>query len=626
MISNTTPSISPTGPLPHTGRSPMDPIILAPTSRTKSTPDQSLADSQRGSALLVTAFMILVIGLISSATVATTLTRSKDSRFQLDKLKARTLAESILDAAQKDILVRTANFDDPFEFSTLATGTVQIGGVSYSWNATDLTPQVYPNEIEDDGWRPIEVLYDSTDTGGPTQTLYTRVVQLYPGANSTSGVEMDSAMSHLRRTIEVQRNPLFDFAIFFDDDLELLPGPSMTFAGKVHANGDIYVGVGGTLTIDSDYFRCTGEIYRERKNNGSTTSGTVSIKDSNGVFQTLGNDQDFEAYSDPQEWIDFADETWGGTVQTGSHGVLTQNAPDIGSIANNGHFRTSADLVIHNDRVYHVQNGVEVDVTAQMGGAVTESSSDMYDAREETYVPLTELDLSNPTFQSYVTGVNSDTDPDNDIHQVYAYRSPDPEPANWDPGVANNWFEGIRLNNGSELPADLMFVSEDPIYVQGDFNTAHRIEGDPQMRTAAVISDAVNLLSNSWSDDREAGDSYSDISSATETTYNMAFVTGNVRTPDGGGNYSGGLENLPRFHEKWSNKKANINGAFINLFQSRVATERWGKSGVYRPPIRNWLFDPGLLNSSTLRNVFPQAVGIDRLVWDEGQPLMPGVQ
>ncbi|RTZ89790.1 MAG: hypothetical protein DSY92_08145 [Planctomycetota bacterium] len=575
--------------------------------------------SQLGSAMLVTLFMIIVIGMISAATVASTLTRSEDSRFQLDRLKARTIAEAILDAAQKDILVRTANFDDPFAASTIATGTVVIGGTEYDWNAVDLTPDVYSDVIDSTGWRPIDVLYDSTDTGGPTQTLYTRVVQLFPGTTPASGIEVGIAMSHLRRTIEVQRNPLFDFAIFYDDDLELLPGPSMTFAGKVHANGDIYVGVGGTLTIDSDYFRCTGEIFRERKNNGSTTNGTVKIQDSDGNFQTLANNQDFDAWSDPQDWIDFADGQWGGTVQTGSHGILTQNAPDIGSIANNGHYRNSADLVIRNDHIYHVQNGVEVDITLQMPNAISESTTDMYDAREETYVPLTELDLSNPAFQNYVTSINSDADPTNDIHQVYAYRSPDPEPANWDPGAANNWLEGIRLINGSELPADLLFVSEDPIYVQGDFNTTNK-------KTAAVISDAVNLLSNNWSDDREPGDSYSDIDNAAETTYNMAMITGNVRTPDGGGNYSGGLENLPRFHEKWSNKKANINGAFINLFQSRVATERWGKSGVYKPPIRNWLFDSDLLNSSTLRNLFPQAVGIDRLVWDEGEPLMPGVQ
>ncbi len=571
--------------------------------------------------MLVAVFMTLVLGMLSAATVATTMTRSKDSRFQLDRLKARSLAEAILDAAQRDILIRTANFDDPFALSETTAGSVVIGGTSYAWNAVDLTPSVYPDSMEPNGWRKISVLYDSTDISGPTQEIFTRVVQLYPGTSPDSGVVLDLASSHLRRTIEVQRNPLFDFAIFYDDDLELLPGPSMTFAGKVHANGDIYVGVGGskTLTIDSDYFRCTGEIYRERKNNGSTTYGTVSIKDSEGNFQTLGSSEDFEAFSDPQQWIDFADDRWGGTVQTGSHGVLNQNAPDIGSIANDGHYRNTADLVIRNDRIYHTQDGVEVDVTSQMPGAISESSSDMYDAREETYVPMTEIDLSDSNFQNYITGVNSDADPTNDIHQVYAYRSPDPEPVNWDPGLLGGWLEGIRLKNGSLLPDDLLFVSEDPIYVEGDFNSTDK-------KTAAVVSDAVNLLSNNWDDDREPGDSYSDISSAAETTYNMAIITGNVRTPDGGGNYSGGLENLPRFHEKWSNKKANINGAFINLFQSRVATERWGKSGVYRPPIRNWLFDDDLLDSSALRDLFPQAVSIDRLVWDEGEPLMPGVQ
>ncbi|MGE4603178.1 MAG: hypothetical protein AAEJ65_09760 [Planctomycetota bacterium] len=578
--------------------------------------------NQRGTALFVTIFMTLVLGMISAATVATTLTRSKDSRFQLDRLQARTLAEAILDAAQKQILVRTANFDDPFATSTIASGTVEIGGTTYSWNGEDLTPSVYPGDLDENGWRTIEVLYDSTDTGGPTQSIYTKVIQLYPGISQTSGIEIGIAKSQLKRTIEVQRNPLFDFAIFYDDDLELLPGPSMTFAGKVHANGDIYVGVGGskTLTIDSDYFRCTGEIYRERKNNGSTTGGYVRIKNADGDFRSLDNDEDFEAWADPQDWVDFATDRWGGTVQTGSHGVLSQNAPNIGSIANDGHYRTSADLVIHNDRIYHVIDGVELDITSQVSGAISESNSAMYDAREETYVPLTEIDLSDGDFQSYITSANSDNNPNNDIHQVYAYRSPVPEPANWDPGLANNWLEGIRLSEGSQLPADLLFVSENPIYVQGDFNTTNK-------KTSAVISDAVNLLSNNWDDDREPGDDYDDFDSASETTYNMAIITGNVRTPDGGGDYSGGLENLPRFHERWGGSTAaNINGAFINLFESRVATERWGKSGVYKPPKRNWYFDNDLLNSSVLRNLFPQAVSIDRLVWEEGESLLPGVQ
>lgn len=592
------------------------------------THENKLRSSESGVAMFVTVFMALVLGMVCAVTVTTTLTRNKDSRFQMDRLQARSLAEAILDAAQKQILVRTANFDDPFANSTIASGTVTIGGETYSWNGEDLTPTIYPGELDENGWRSIEVLYDSTQGGGSeTQTLYTRVVQIYPGENTDSGLEVGDAWSRLRRTIEVQRNPLFDFAIFFDDDLELLPGPSMTFSGKVHANGDIYVGVGGTLDIDSDYFRCTGELFRKRKNNNQTTNGTVRIKNSAGEFKSLRNDRDYDYWNDPEAWVDYADGRWDGTVQTGSHGILNQNAPEIGSIANNGHYRNNADLLFHNDRVYHVQNGVEVDITSQVSTAVSESSSDMYDAREETYVPLTEIDLSDPLLVNYIESANQDLDPTNDIHQIYAYRSPEPEPANWDPGSVNNWFEGIRLLNGETIPADMLFVSENPIYVEGDFNTTDF--GTSNQKTVAVISDAVNLLSEAWDDEREAGDDYGDIDRATETTYNMAMITGNVPTPDGGGNYSGGLENLPRFHERWKNSsgskvKCNINGAFINLFQSRQATERWGKSGVYQPPERSWGYDPGLLDASVLRDLFPQAVSIDRLVWEEGEPILPG--
>ena len=122
--------------------------------------------NETGLAMFVTVFMALVLGMVSAVTVTTTLTRNKDSRFQLDRIQARSLAEAILDAAQKQILVRTANFDDPFVTSTSASGVVTIGGQDYSWNGVDLTPSVYPGEVDSNGWRSIDVLYDSTNGGG----------------------------------------------------------------------------------------------------------------------------------------------------------------------------------------------------------------------------------------------------------------------------------------------------------------------------------------------------------------------------------------------------------------------------------------------------------------------------
>ena len=120
---------------------------------------------------------------------------------------------------------------------------------------------------------------------------------------------------------------------------------------------------------------------------------------------------------------------------------------------------------------------------------------------------------------------------------------------------------GIRLKNGAEVLRPMTVVSEDPVDVQGDFNTVNK-------KGVAVMSDAVSLLSNAWDDSKRAG---GPLPAASNTSYNLAIVTGKVSTPDGGGNYSGGFENLPRFHENWTGKTASIRGSFINIFDSEIA-------------------------------------------------------
>jgi hypothetical protein len=151
-------------------------------------------------------------------------------------------------------------------------------------------------------------------------------------------------------------------------------------------------------------------------------------------------------------------------------------------------------------------------------------------------------------------------------------------------------------------------VSEDPVYIKGDFNTVNK-------KGAAVICDAVNLLSNAWNDSKTAA---SGLPTASNTTYNLAFVTGNVPTPDGGGDYSGGFENLPRFHENWSGKTASIVGSFIKIFESQFARSPWVYGGnVYQAPIRNWTYDTALNDMANLPPFTPSAVYFQRVVWDD---------
>jgi hypothetical protein len=183
---------------------------------------------------------------------------------------------------------------------------------------------------------------------------------------------------------------------------------------------------------------------------------------------------------------------------------------------------------------------------------------------------------------------------------LYAYRT------DATPGQPN----GIRLTNGAELAAPLTVVSEDPVYVHGDFNTVNK-------KGAAVIADAVNLLSNAWDDSKSPGT----LPVATDTTYNLAFITGNTPTPDGGGAYSGGFENLPRFHERWSGVTAKIRGSFINNYESEVAKSKWRYGGdVYTAPIRDWRYDPDLNDLDNLPPFTPNAVYFKRVLWDDRVP------
>jgi len=97
------------------------------------------------------------------------------------------------------------------------------------------------------------------------------------------------------------------------------------------------------------------------------------------------------------------------------------------------------------------------------------------------------------------------------------------------------------------------------------------------------------VLSNNWVD-TNAGTQ----PTAKATTINAAFVAGNVPTTNS--NYSGGVENYPRFVENWSGVRFNYVGSMVILFASQQATGPWKSSGVYSAPTRNWAYDKNFLN------------------------------
>ena len=73
---------------------------------------------------------------------------------------------------------------------------------------------------------------------------------------------MESAEVSLVQWVEDQNIPLFQFAVIYDQDLQLEPGPPMTINGRIHTNGHIYLESGSTMSISqTSAFTFTSPTY-----------------------------------------------------------------------------------------------------------------------------------------------------------------------------------------------------------------------------------------------------------------------------------------------------------------------------------------------------------------------------
>ncbi len=216
-------------------------------------------------------------------------------------------------------------------------------------------------------------------------------------------------------------------------------------------------------------------------------------------------------------------------------------------------------------------------------------------------------------------------------------------------GGRQNWVSGARhvlkLVDGSlgNLPTRLdnsgggfTVASENPVYVQGDYNTkssdafwTDHTSDDPSAAAAAIIADAVTLLSNSWSDLNSMAQPLSETNrNATTTYYRMAIAGGkniNFLQPNGAGNdfgTDGGVHNFLRYIEDWSSATLHYRGSLVSLYYSEYATGIYKCcSLVYNPPTRDYYFDSDFLTPNLLPPGTPMLQDIENLsYWQNFNP------
>jgi hypothetical protein len=294
----------------------------------------------------------------------------------------------------------------------------------------------------------------------------------------------------LRTTLTAQRTMLWYYGVFFADDIEFGNAATLSFVGPVHTNKNLMLSSASStnLTFDS-FLTSAGRIYRGDPFFASNM-GTVRIKNAAGTYvdMTTANDgiKELSGFStsdlanpakgdglpspadtwkqDPA-WKQGALDTWNGKVRDKAQGVQVEAPPPVQSIDRGGYYETKAGLKIITNAggVTQItkQDGTVIN-PATLGDNNPISTSTFWNGREKKSVTVTNIDVQKLTAAGLY--------PSNGL--VYASREDARADANPLDTTADTSRvpNGIRLTNAAVLPGPMTMVTNDPLYIKGDFN------------------------------------------------------------------------------------------------------------------------------------------------------------
>ncbi len=576
---------------------------------------------RRGFALEVVLLMLVMFSIIVLAGLSAVTTIARTSNADYRGARASYAAEggaddimSQLDAAMQDGIINgddIASITKPAITGYRMTQTTQTTGVPVS----------------------------RTITAGPFSGLYSlnQPIDITVTARDTSGNKATAVLS-----VNAQTIPLFQFGVFYEGDLEILPGAPMTFSGWVHTNGNLYLS-SNSATFQSN-LTTPDSVFWNRKDSNDRMGG-VRINNAAGSAVLL--DFDSRSLSEPS-FKTRSEVRFNGRLMSKAHGVrplklpLPANVPPMTLVQP----RSAGDSPMVQDVKmawkadwYITINAAVFDVvdTNTMKSQLCTSFM-VHERTGGLQVPDAAAcaKIFKPRRNAFYEG-REDLRPDLiDVHMDSLRIWSDAARATRAPriiylnfinvgGNTNKDLVSVRLRQGTQLPrpsvstdtGGLSMVTERPVYILGDYNTSI-------WRPAAIMGDAITFLSNppnpamaqtpgSLSTRCSAAAGWCDTlqtnfqqRTARPTAVRAALLAGHSATPCDYARagcsapaYGGGLENFPRFLENWGGVTFTYTGSLVSLYQSRFVFGLWGNTSnvgfgsgaYYSAPTRQWSFD-----------------------------------
>jgi hypothetical protein len=515
--------------------------------------------------------------------------------------------------------------------------------------------------------------------GGQYKGLNAYVIPATIISTATTSNQPYNVSATIKETVQFDAIPLFQFAIFYNMGLEINPGGNMVINGKVVANGPIWVDPPSSLTFRDTVSTTSNTVTYTRNpddptsptpnpnvfylnqdgtvnSNGPVTSATsltmpvgTNADGTSAILQlppagTNPNSQNGQQYLYNQADLIISNSASGNLTayfQDSNNAVrLTPIPYNVGTVVaqtvTNG-FTTTYSTNITSQTSGHGRNQTTT-YTTNVTSTTTPITSttyttnlttysfvtnvSFYDYRESKTVQAVQLDvgaltnwLNNPSTTGGST-FNNEDDYDNghSIDSVYLYNNAPSDSSD---------LPAVRVADGATLPSSgLTVVTPQPLYVLGNYNLNNGSATPGNTDTtytapAALMGDAITILSTDWSDSYNANTSLNS-RNAGNTTINAATYEGIVQSTIANGtkHYSGGAENFLRLLENWSGDTLTYNGAIVVMFQSQYATNFWQNTGAYyQVPTRDWGFDQNFLNQKKLPPLTPTVKAMQRLQW-----------
>ena len=626
--------------------------------------EQSRLGDERGVALIVYLFILATMSALAVAVMQMTNLELLTSESYRKGQRAFYSAEVGLDLAVnaivekfKDLVPYTESLDDP---NADADGFITVE------NYRDY-------RVKYKVTNPLKKFLYQSAVGSSFIFHYAHTYDIEATATSLK----DSSKEFLKERIRILETPLVQYFVFYGQtgggaDLELFPGPEMNMWGRIHSNGNIYIGSsgdgrGGFSTINLRNYddqgnlsphliSASGKITTRFKHSGRTFDNTVFIKTSNEgttfspidalppvIDKSNESEQesrfnDYVLVNEPQfvtPSISLIER--GGFYEGRAKNPETNKIDSIIITGTGGLGPGNIEVSVSRPTLTNVTNLIQAGRTTSGNSIpglpfpiIQETRNAFEDCREDDRsVDTTDIDINalQRWYAAYLAGLGLSLGGDGIL--IYTSRSPDSSFTNQAGSLQAIRLVRIdRFRSIPELLDETTLATDNPLYVQGDFNSTNT-------KGVALVSDAFNILSNEFinhypgygsippNGGKVCGYSQSVLFHyfrGSETTVNAAVFTGNVhdRVTDGDGAHV-----FPRFHEWWHVKPnfpykvsvLNILGSFINLWTSKQANSEWCPAGgdCYSAPIRNWGWDVRFQDPNFWPPFIPSVFSVERV-------------